>query len=84
MMVTWIYTKERGIIYSFCLFILLLNLVGLYCIIDLLGYDAIIEYSPYGEEHLGSMRIPSCIIFTVIVINLLFTGSFLIKKNLNA
>lgn len=83
-MVTWIYIREQRIKYTFCICIFCLNLLALYFVTDLYGYDMLIKYLSDGGERLANLQLPLAVLFVIIAINLLFTSTFLIKIVLKA
>jgi len=82
-MVTWVYKKEAGIKFCFCLLLMILNLIGIYLVIELSGYDAMIVYSQNGGEALNTTQISVYLLFLVCAANLVFSSSFIIKRILH-
>lgn len=81
-MFIWIYLREQRIKYTFCIFILCLNILALYCISDLYGYDMLVKYLRNGGEKFANLELPLAVLFVIVAVNLLFTSSFLIKRYL--
>ncbi len=71
---------EKKIIDSFCVFLIIFNLVDLYFIVDLLSYDEIIGYLTNGEEKSCSPRNLAFLFFVTTVSNLLFISVVLLVK----
>jgi hypothetical protein len=71
---------EKKIIGSFCVFLIIFNLVDLYFIVDLLSYDEIIGYLTNGEEKSCSPRNLAFLFFGTTVSNLLFISVVLLVK----
>ena len=71
---------EKKIIGSFCVFLIIFNLVDLYFIVDLLSYDEIIGYLTNGEEKSCSPRNLAFLFFGTTVSNLLFISAVLLVK----
>ena len=65
---------EKEIIYAFCVFLILFNLVSLYFIVDLLSYDEIIGYLTNGEIKSGNPRNLAFLLFVSCTSNLLFVS----------
>lgn len=71
---------EKEIIYFTRVFLILLNLVSLYFIVDLLSYDEIMGYFPNGEIKSDSPRNLAFILLVGCTSNLLFVSvSFMAK-----
>lgn len=71
---------EKKIIGSFCVFLIIFNLVDLYFIVDLLSYDEIIGHLTNGEEKSCSPRNLAFLFFGTTVSNLLFISVVLLVK----
>ena len=69
-----IFLIEKEIIYAFCVFLILFNLVSLYFIVDLLSYDEIMGYFPNGEIKNDSPRNLAFILLVGCTSNLLFVS----------
>ncbi|SHN20720.1 hypothetical protein SAMN05216269_12233 [Flavobacterium xinjiangense] len=63
---------EKEIIYVFTVFLIFFNLVSLFFIVDLLGYDEIIGYLTNGELKSCNPRALAFLLFGTTVSNLLF------------
>lgn len=66
--------------YCFLIFLLILNLVCLYLVIDLAGYGEMINYLNDGNKGFRSPRQISFIFFFTCMVNLLFISAVLMKS----
>jgi len=71
-MMYFIYRYEKEIAYFFTALLILFNLVCLYFIIDLMGYDEIVNYLTNGEIISDSPRGLAYLLFVSGMSNLLF------------
>lgn len=78
-MVTWIYQRESQIKFFLGGFILLLDIMGIYFIMDLYAYDVAVKRLTNGAEHFEPLQLSLGILFFVILGNLLFVCTYLIK-----
>lgn len=78
-MVTWIYQRESQIKFVLGGFILFLDIIGMYFIIDLRAYDVAVKYLTNGAEHFEPLQLSVGILFFVTIANLLFVCIYLMK-----
>lgn len=78
-MVTWMYQRESQIKFVLGGFILCLDIIGVYFIMDLHAYDVAVKYLTNGAAYFESLQLSLGILFLVIVANLLFVCIYLMK-----
>lgn len=79
----FIYSYEKEIVYVFTVFLILFNLVSLYIIVALMGYDEIIGYLANGEIISDSPRSLAYLLFVSGMSNLLFVTVSLMSRLLS-
>ncbi|MCI9843632.1 hypothetical protein FLV_02430 [Flavobacterium pectinovorum] len=75
-----IFLIEKKLLYIYCVFLILFNLVSLYFIIDLLSYDEITGYLVDGSIKNESPRKLAQLLFLNGISNLLFVFVSLIAR----
>ncbi|WP_162926988.1 hypothetical protein [Flavobacterium psychrotrophum] len=78
-MVTWIYQRELLIKFAFGSIVLILDILGIYCIVGLNAYDVAVKYLANGMEHLETLQLSLGILFLVMMANLAFVSTYLMK-----
>ena len=79
----FIYSYEKEIVFVFTVFLILFNLVSLYIIVALMGYDEIIGYLANGEIISDSPRSLAYLLFVSGMSNLLFVTVSLMSRLLS-
>lgn len=76
-MMDFIYRYEKEIAYIFTALLILFNLVCLYFIIDLMGYDEIVGYLIDGDLKYVDLHYLICVFLIAMLLNLLFVFAVL-------
>lgn len=77
-----IYYHEKKIVYTYIVFLILFNLIGLYFIVDLLFYDEIIDYLTTDEIRKTPPHNVFYLLFLSSMSNLLFVFGSLMTRSL--